>query len=156
MVNSLRRSLSGTTLFSQTSTGVPLMVDPTDLPGVAKAFVSFLGFQIPNAPGRLCDIIKKSTNVLAVSTTPNSTARGDYTISFAPGTFPNRDYMVVGSVETDSLDPISAANTFYVKASGASGRTQSPNFLTIQTINTTLTSDRGFAYARRINLIIYK
>lgn len=155
-INSLRRSVSGTTLYSQTSTNPPLLVDPTNLPGVAKAWVSFKGFTSPN--NKACEIVNKSTNVITVSTTPSSNLRGDYTIDIAPGTFSNNSYMVVGSVEVNSVDPISAANTFFVKSTGAplGGSNQTTTRIRIQAINTALSSNNWYAYASRINLIFYK
>lgn len=155
-VNSLRRSLSGTTLFSQTSSNRPLMVDPTDIPGVARAWVSFRGIQTPN--NRACDIINRSTNILAVSTTPGSNLRGDYTIDIAPGTFSNNTYTVVGTVEVNSTDPLSAANSFFVKSSGAplGGLVPTTTRLRIQAINTSLSSNNWHAFAHKINLIFYK
>lgn len=149
-VNSLRRSLSGTTLFSQTSSNPPLMVDPSELPGVARAWVSFYGI-VP--AGQECPTYTRSNNIRGVSA--NSTI-GDYTIEFAPNTFTSTNYMVNGSVETDSLIPVSAANTFFIKGSGAGGISQQLTRLRVQTVNTSLSTGHKLAYGRRVNLFFYK
>jgi len=154
-VQRLRRSGLGTTLVSQTSTTPPLFLDPIDIPGVVRAYVVFDGYTLPN---RICNIIKKSTNVNGVTA---QSLRGDYLIEFLPGTFSDRDYFVSGNVYADSTDPISAANTFFVKGSGYSmsgfvttGQQQTETFLRIQTLNQTNTALP--AYARRVSLLFYK
>lgn len=149
-VNSLRRSLSGTTLLSQTSANAPLMVSPSDIPGVARAWVSFYGIVPRNEE---CPVYTKSSNVRGVSA---NNAIGDYTIEFAPNTFTNVNYMVNGSVETDTLIPVSAANTFFIKGSGAGGTSQQLTRLRIQTVNTSLSTGHLPALGRRVNVFIYR
>jgi hypothetical protein len=149
-VNSLRRSLSGTTLFSQTSANPPLMVSPSDLPGVARAWVSFYGIVPRNQE---CPIYTKSSNVVGVSA---NTVAGDYTIEFRPNTFTNVNYMINGSVEADTLIPVSAANTFFVKGSGAGGISQQLTRVRIQTVNTSLSTGHIPAFGRRVNLFVYR
>jgi hypothetical protein len=126
------------------------MVDPSELPGVARAWVSFYGLVPRNEE---CPTYVKSTNIRGVSA---NTAIGDYTIEIVPDTFYNTDYMITGSIEADSLIPASAANTFYIKGSGAGGTSQQLTKARIQTINTSLSSGHIPAYGRRIKLFFYR
>lgn len=157
-VQRLRRSSQGTTLVSQTSANPPLFLDPDEIPGIVRAFVVFDGFASANTA---CTIIKKSTNVVGVTSRDTAT-RGDYEIEFQPNTFSNRDYTVVGSVYADSTQSISAANTFFVKGSGysisnfvvAQGIQQSETRINIQTVNLGLTGIPAFA--KRVSLLFYR
>lgn len=154
-VQSLRQSLSGSTVFSQTSANTPLFVDPTSLPGVARAWVSFNGMA---AAGTVCEILNKSSNVVAVT----SRGMGDYRIGLAAGTFKNNAYLVTGVVASDSrVNLTSAANSFFVMMPGY----KTPSVLLnttqfgIQTLYNTASAGalyQGPAFARRVDLLIYK
>lgn len=154
-VQRLRRSGTGSTLISQTSSTPPLFLYPDEIPGVVRAFVTFNGI---TPAGNPCEIVKKSTNVVGVS---SQTTRGDYLIEFQENTFDNRNYTVVGSVYSDSTQTISAANTFFVKGSGYAvagfvgpGQQQTEKFIRIQTANVTTTATPAFA--SRVSLLFYK
>lgn len=149
-VNRLRRSLTDQTLVSRTSTTPPEFLYSYDLPGVARAWVSFNGYVQSNRP---CPIYNKSSTVQGVSTNSNI---GEYTIEFATSAFANSNYLVTGSVESNSLIPQSAANTFFIKGSGALGISQTTRNVRIQTINTSLSIGHIPAYANRINILVYK
>lgn len=154
-IQRLRRSGTGSTLISQTSALPPLFLYPDEIPGVVRAFVTFDGITPTNT---ICPIVKKSTNVIGVT---SLATRGDYRIEFAPNTFDNRDYTVVGSVYSNSTSNISAANTFFVKGSGYAvtgfsgpGEQQTEQFIRIQTANISTTAIP--AYASRVSLLFYK
>ena len=107
-VQSLRKSLSGSTVYSQTSANPPLFTDPTTLNGVARAWVSFSGM---HRSGQRCTIFSKSSTVVGVS----SRGLGDYEIEFTNNAFTNNEYLVVGSVRSkETVDLLSAANHFFV------------------------------------------
>ena len=153
-VQSLRRSLSGTTVFSQTSANKPLFVDPTSLPGVARAWVSFNGYQ---PAGAQCQILNKSTNITGVT----SQGFGDYKIGVAAGTFVNNNYLVTGSITSrERVDLTSAANNFFVMDTGyKAGVTLTNTEFRIQTIYSTASAGAVFsgpAYAKTVNLVIFK
>jgi hypothetical protein len=150
LIQSLRQSLSGTTIVSQTSTTPPVFVQPTDLPGSAKAWVSFDGIVPPNT---VCNILNKSANITTVS----ANGLGDYIVGFTTGTFANSGYVVGGSVHQLNLEPLSSANGFIVRSIASLSNL---NRLRILTYNSAISSN-GFvttqaAYAGRVNLIIYK
>jgi len=155
-IQRLRISASGSTLVSQTSATSPLFVDPNELKGVARAYVVFDGI-VP--AGTVCPIVQKSSYVTGVTA---QATRGDYLIGFEPGTFADRNYMVTGSVFANSTNPISAANTFFVKSSGYSqtgfistpGAQWTETSIRIQTVNASVTSTP--AYASRVSLLFYK
>lgn len=147
-VTSLRRSVSGTTLFSQSSANLPLFLDTLDIPGIPKAWVSFNGMK--HAYNSSCSIYNKSVTVAGVSANLNT---GEYTIDFIDGAFTNANYIVTGSVESNNSDPVSAATTFFIKGSGAGGTTQTTKRLRIQTVNSQSNIN---AFANRVNLVIYK
>lgn len=155
-VQSLRRSLSGTTVYSQTSANPPLFTDPTTLNGVARAWVSFSGL---HRSGQRCTIFNKSTTVVGVT----SRGLGDYEIEFTNNAFTNNEYIVVGSVRSrETVDLLSAANHFFVMDVGTP-RTPivsltNKNFR-IQTVYTTASAGAlysGPAWAHKVNLVIYK
>lgn len=155
-IESLRRSKSDTTVVSKTCAFPPVFVNIDDLPGVAKSWVVFNGI---TPPGSLCQIYNKSTNVANVS----CTSTGLYTITFAPSTYFNGNYIVTGSLLFNSNNnPVSAANTFYVAGSashigGFNPRTQA---FRIQTLYVPVVSGSGYvsgpAFANRVSLLIYK
>ena len=165
-IESLRNSDLDTTLLSKQD-NKPVFIDPSTLPGVAKAWVVFRGI-VPNPVTNKnypCEILNKSSNVIGVSsgvTTPGVTPNiGEYYITLENGTFTNNNYIITGSITTNSLDPLSAANTFFVKNSGSdlSSRNYSPTLSSfkIQTFYSTFTSNSSrYAYADRVSLLIYK
>lgn len=153
-VESLRRSLSGTTLVSKTSAEPPIFSDPTSLPGVAKAWVKFNGIQSPNT---ICTILNKSTNVAGVT----CRGVGEYQIGFVNNTFIDTNYIIAGSVTSkERFNLLSAANNFFIMDSGYKpGVVQSNNEFRIQTIYSTASSGApytGPSYANTVNLLIYK
>jgi len=155
LVQRLRRSGTGSTLVSQTSTTPPQFLQPDELKGVARAYVVFDGIVPPNT---ICPIIQKSSYVTGVT---SQASRGDYLIGFETGTFSDRNYMVTGTVFANSTDPISAANTFFVKSSGyaiagftGAGSQWTDRFIRIQTLNISLTATP--ALASRVSLLFYK
>ena len=153
-VQSLRRSLSGTTVFSQTSANKPLFVDPTSLPGVARAWVRFNGY---HPAGQPCEILNKSTNVTGVT----SQGVGDYKIGLTSGAFDNSNYLVTGSVVSrERIDLTSAANNFFIMDTGyKTGVTLTNREFRIQTIYSAASAGavyKGPAYAKTVNLLIFK
>lgn len=150
LVQSLRQSLSGTTVVSQTSAFPPLFLPPTDLPGVAKAWVTFDGIVPPNT---VCPILNKSSNITTVS----SNGIGDYIVGFSTGTFANSGYVVSGSVHQLNLEPLSSANGFVVRSIASLSNL---NRLRILTYNSAISGNgvttSQAAYAGRINLLIHK
>jgi hypothetical protein len=154
LVESLRGSSNNTTLVSKTKNIPPEFVLPENIPGVAKAWVSFNGYTAFNEQ---CEIFN-SSNVATVS----CNGLGQYDVVFKQNTFFNDFYIVTGSVYSNSRIPISAANTFFVKNTGAdiTSFTPNKNGLRIQTLfvppisGTTLTS--GPAHAFRVNLLFHK
>jgi len=165
-IESLRNSDLDTTLLSKQD-NKPVFIDPSTLPGVARAWVVFNGI-VPNPltnKNYPCEIFNKSSNVIGVSSgvtttgiTPNI---GEYYISFKQGTFENNNYIVTGSITTNTLNPISAANTFFIKNSGSdfSSFNYAPTVTSfkLQTFYSTFTSNSSrYAYADRVSLLIYK
>lgn len=153
-VGSLRRSLSGTTVYSQTSANEPIFVDPTTLPGVARAWVVFSGLHPAN---QQCTIFNKSTNITGVT----SQGGGDYKIGLAPNAFSNSEYLVTGSLTCrERTDLTSAANSFFVMdPSYRLGVKLLPTEFRIQTIYSTASAGalyRGPALAQKVSLLIYK
>jgi hypothetical protein len=154
LVESLRNSNNNTSLISKTKTFPPEFTLPENIPGVAKAWVSFNGYTPINEQ---CEIFN-SSNVQTVS----CNGLGQYDIVFKQNTFSNDFYIITGSVYSNSRIPISAANTFYVKCSGNDITSYIPNknSLRIQTLfiptvsGTALTT--GPAHAFRVNLLFYK
>lgn len=153
-VQNLRRSLSGTTVVSQTSANAPVFVDPTSLPGSARAWVSFNGY---TPAGSQCEIFNRSTNVAGVT----SQGQGDYKIGFRAGAFTNGNYLVTGSVtSSDRVNLTSAANQFFVMDTGYKpGVTLTSTEFRIQTVYSTASAGavyRGPALAKTVNLVIFK
>lgn len=153
-IQSLRRSLSGTTVFSQTSANVPLFKEPTTLPGVARAWVSFNGYRTAGQP---CEILNKSTNVVGVT----SQGIGDYKIELKAGTFSNSNYIITGSISSqERVNLTSAANNFFVMETNYKpGVNLTPTDFRIQTIYSTASAGavfKGPAYAKTVNLVIFK
>jgi len=166
LIESLKNSNLNTTLLSKQS-NIPLFVDPSELPGVARAWVVFNGI-VPNPVTNKnypCEILSKSSNVIGVSSgvtttgiTPNI---GEYYITLNQNTFTDNNYIITGSITTNTQDPISAANTFFVKNSGSdlSSRNYSPTLTSfkIQTFYSTFTSNSSrYAYADKVSLLLYK
>jgi hypothetical protein len=157
-IQRIRNSALGTTLVSQTTAAPPLFLDPTLVPGAARAWVSFDGMVLPNTD---CPIITKSSLVESVCSRPTV---GEYEITFAAGAFTDNKYLVTGSVFSDRVSPVSAANTFFIKgggyvAVGFVGAGMEPNLrkFRIQTLNTiNVTTSAIPALASRVNLVIYK
>jgi hypothetical protein len=154
LIASLRSSLSGSTLLSQTSAEDPRFVDPTTLPGVARAWVKFNGLHPANTQ---CTIFSKSSNVQGVTSQGN----GDYKIGFNANTFSDVNYIVTGSVisrETRNLT--SAANQFFVlDPTYKSGVKLTPTEFRIQTIYSRASASaiyEGPAFAHIVNLVIFK
>lgn len=158
LIESLRNSSNDTTLISKTKNNPPEFVFPEDIPGIAKAWVSFGGYVPINES---CPIYN-SSNVQTVS----CNGVGQYDIVFSPNTFTNGDYIVTGSVTSNSRVNLSGGNTFFIKSSGASPFTDTtaivPNkdSIRIQTLYVNVvsgnTSTSGPAYANRVNLMFYK
>lgn len=150
LIQSLRQSLSGTTVVSRTSAFPPQFVFSDELPGVAKAWVSFDGIVPVNT---VCPILNKSNNITTVS----SVGVGDYIVGFKTGTFANSGYVVSGSVHQLNLQPLSSANGFIVRSITSLSNL---NRLRILTYNTAISGNGQVtsqaAYAGRVNLLIYK
>lgn len=166
LIESLKNSELNTTLLSKQS-DIPLFVFPEDLPGVARAWVVFKGI-VPNPSTNKnfpCEIFKKSSNVIGVSSgvtptgiTPNI---GEYYITLKNGTFEDTNYIVTGSITTNTLNPISAANTFFLKNSGSdlSSQNYTPTVTSfkIQTFYSTFNNlSSRYAFADKVSLIMYK
>jgi hypothetical protein len=171
LIERLKNSELDTTLLSKQD-NPPVFIDPTELPGVARAWVVFKGI-VPNpSPKNFpCQILKKSSNVIGVSSGVQPTAItptvGEYYIALAPGTFTDIDYLVSGSITPNtntSVTPsnaISAANTFFLKNSGTdlTSFNYAPTLTSfkIQTFYSTFnTVSSRYAYADKVSLILYK
>lgn len=153
-VGSLRRSLSGTTVYSQTSANEPLFVDPTTLPGVARAWVVFNGL---HPAEQECTVYNKSTTVTGVT----SKGGGDYKIGFTSKAFTNSDYIVTGSLKcTERRNLTSAANSFFViDPTYKLGVNLTSTEFRIQTFYSPASAGAlysGPAYADRVSLVIYQ
>lgn len=153
-IQSLRSSLTGTTVYSQTSADRPLFVDPTTLPGVARAWVTFSGM---HQAGQRCTILSSSTNIEGV------TARGvgDYRIGFRTNTFGVTGYVVTGSIVCrDRLNPVSAANSFFIMDPAfRSGVRYNTSEVAIQTYYAPASAGvlyTGPAYANIVSLAFFK
>lgn len=155
LIESFRKSSQNTTLVSNTSATLPSFTLPEDLPGVAKAWVNFDGQVLVNEQ---CVIYNKSTNIHTVS----CSNIGEYNVVFKPNTFTNGNYLITGSVATNTRFPISAANNFYVKSSGTGVNSGPPskNGVKIQTLYVPVVSGSadttGPAFAHRVHLMFYK
>lgn len=157
LIETYRRSKNDTTLVSKTSANLPVFTPFQDIPGVARAWVMFEGqidFQLTNE----CNILN-SLNVTSVS----STRVGEYDIRFANNAFTNGNYIITGSVTSNSTIPMSAANTFYVKSSGHGAGSFPPNrnSVRIQTLHIPASSNAPGqstlpAQANRVQLMFYK
>jgi len=156
LIESFRRSRTDTTLVSKTSATPPQFTPFQDIPGVARAWVMFEGqldYNITNE----CSILN-STNVEAVT----SKEIGEYDIRFTDKTITNGNYIITGSVTSNTRDPVSAANTFFVKSSGHGFGSFPPNNHTvrIQTLYVPISTGTGEstrpAFANRVQLMFYK
>lgn len=156
LIESFRKSRDQTTLVSNTSSTPPSFTPFQDIPGVARAWVNFDG-QLNYNDTAFCNILN-SLNVLSVS----SKSVGEYDIRFANNTFTNGNYLITGSVTSNTRNPISAANTFYIKSSGTGIGSFPPNNHTvrIQTLYLPISSGTGESSmpsaANRVHLLFYK
>lgn len=156
LIESFRKSKTDTTLVSKTSSTPPVFSPFQDIPGVARAWVMFEG-QLDFSVSNECRILN-STNVEAVT----SKAVGEYDVRFVDKTFTNGNYIITGSVTSNTTNPISAANTFYVKSSGSGLGSFPPSTHTvrIQTLYVPISTGTGEstrpAFANRVQLMFYK
>lgn len=165
-IEGLKNSEIDTTLLSKKA-NIPEFVFPSDLPGVARAWVVFNGIVPDPVTNKFypCEILNKSSNVVGVSSgvTPNGITPniGEYYIALKNGTFENTNYIVTGSITTNTLNPISAANTFFIKGSGSdlSSQNYTPTVTSfkIQTYYSTFNGlSSRYAFANKVSLIMYK
>lgn len=166
LIESLKNSNLNTTLLSKQA-NIPLFVDPTELPGVARAWVVFDGITPNPVTNRNypCTVLKSSSNVVGVSSgvaLPGINPHvGEYYIALKQDTFTDLNYIVTGSITSNSTNPISAANSFFVKDLGSdfSVANYSPTLTSfkIQTMYTTFNANSSrYAYASRVSLVLYK
>lgn len=155
LIESFRRSKQDTTLVSNTSSNPPSFLLPEDIPGIAKAWVLFDGQVIV---GEQCTMFNKSTNIHTVS----CSNIGEYRVVFKPNSFTDGNYVITGSVASNTRFPISAANTFYIKSSetGVGSAPPSRNGVSIQTLYVPFVSGSadttGPSFAHRVHLLFYK
>jgi hypothetical protein len=154
LIESFRNSAQSTTLISNTNSTPPSFTLPEDIPGIAKAWVTFIGHV---GVGQECQILKNSSHIHTVS----CSNLGQYDVIFKGGAFNNGGYTVIGSLMSNSNIPLSAANTFFVKTTAiAGGVVPTKDRVRIQTIHVPTLSSAGnvtgAANAYRVDLLFYK
>lgn len=126
----LRNSSFSQTLCTQTGSIKPLMVNFEQIPGVARAFVTFEGWKRPVG---FTSIIRRSHNISRIV----YLGTGKYLIEFPANTFQSTNYIPNGSLSRTSL---TGADSFNFVFQNAGGSPPALTSITVQTFTTVITA----------------